>query len=625
MTKEELLRNIKESRDLNEKFESAHVTDLKTNIAFTEWLDSIEHDLANDIIPERIMTIISHNLDNLKLSDKLLIHVNEHIPYNEENYKRDRLDTILQSLEYKETYNLYRSVGFASKNTVLVGANGSGKTTLANALKKTLDIEDGIVIPAQKLLLVPTFDNIPTYKAEKEPFTNYQKKVLDDKKTFSARNQNDFPYDIAKEYGIEYRTVLALLIAERNHQRNDVIDKKVDGSQFLKSEFRTTIDTVIEIWNDLIPHRTMTIDPDSNLIIRYKHEEEEITYEAYKMSDGERIILYLAGRVMLAPKDGLIIVDEPEIYLHKTVVEKLWNRLEKERNDCIFLYLTHDLQFATSRVGVKSWIKSYEYPSNWDIQLIDENDIPEQLLFELLGSCKNILFCEGTKTTSLDRKIYDILFPDYVIYPLESCKDVINYTKAYNAIPNVNRKAYGLVDSDFRSKEEITDLRSNQIYTYKLAEIENLFLIESFLNSFINYHKWNGDIEKIKNGIISMLDSDKEMQVSNYVSSYVDYYYKIKHVAKGNTPKEVKDKLKAFNDCVDIDDIYKKRMTELVLYIEKKSYTKALAVYNNKGLCSIVEKELGIKDYIHKALDFLRIAPSEVINELRDFFPSELK
>lgn len=625
MIKEELLRKIKDNRDLNEKFESAHVTDIKTNIALTQWLDSIEHDLAYELIPERIMTIIGHNLDNLHLFDKLVIHTNEQIPYNEENYKRDRLDLIIQSFGYKESYNLYRSVGFAIKNTVIVGANGSGKTTLANTLKKTLDIEDGIVIPAQKLLLVPTFDSIPSYKSEVGTFSEYQKKIFDDKQTYIPKNKDDHPYEMAKAYASEYRKVLALLIAERNSKRNEFLDNIEDGTQIKKEDIKTTIDTVIEIWNELIPHREMALDSDCNLIIKYNDNGEEMQYQAYRMSDGERVILYLVGRILQAPKNGLIVVDEPEIFLHRTVVDKLWNRLEKEREDCTFIYMTHDLQFASSRVGLKSWIKSYDYPSSWDIQIIDDNEIPEQLLLELLGSCKKILFCEGNISTSLDKKIYDILFPDYMIYPLESCKDVINYTKAYNAIPNVNRKAYGLVDSDFRSKEEITVLRSNQIYTYKLAEIENVLLVEGFLKAFMNYHRWSGDIEIIKNDIISMLDRDKEMQVSNYVSSYIDYYYKIKHISKGNTKAEVKDKLKAFNDSVDIDDIYKKRMTELDLYIEKKSYSKVLAVYNNKGLCSIVEKELGIKDFMDKALDYLKIAPNEVINELREYFPSELK
>ena len=54
---------------------------------------------------------------------------------------------------------------------------------------------------------------------------------------------------------------------------------------------------------------------------------------------------------------------------------------------------------------------------------------------------------------------------------------MINYTKAYNAIPNTNTKALGLVDSDFRSLAEINDLKANGIFTYHVAEIENVFLV----------------------------------------------------------------------------------------------------------------------------------------------------
>ena len=340
------------------------------------------------------------------------------------------------------------------------------------------------------------------------------------------------------------------------------------------------------------------------------------------MSDGERIILYLVGRVMQAPEKSLVIVDEPEMYLHRTVVDKLWNRLEKERTDCTFIYMTHDLQFATSRVGVKSWIKSYEYPSKWDIQLIDDNDIPEQLFMELLGSCKQILFCEGTSTTSLDKKIYDVLFPNFIIYPLRSCKEVINYTKAYNAIPNANTKAYGLVDSDFRSKEEIAELQENNVYTCHVAEIENVFLVEEFIKSFIDYHNWIGD--KVKQEIIEKFDKDKELQTSLFLSAKIDYYYRKNHMPKGNSKAEVEKKMKDFNADIHIDQWYNERMREVELYIRNKSYTKVLAIYNNKGLCSVVEKELGIKDYHEKALEYLKRAPEQVVVKLRELFASEL-
>ncbi|GHV17087.1 hypothetical protein FACS1894169_11730 [Bacteroidia bacterium] len=71
-------------------------------------------------------------------------------------------------------------------------------------------------------------------------------------------------------------------------------------------------------------------------------------YQPIQMSDGEKVLLFLIAQVLQAPKDGFIVVDEPEMYLHKTILKKLWDRLEKERPDCLFIYLTHDLDFATS-------------------------------------------------------------------------------------------------------------------------------------------------------------------------------------------------------------------------------------------------------------------------------------
>lgn len=625
MKRDELLDKIHECRELNDRFESAHDIEMKPNAAIRVWLDEVERDLAEDFIPEKIREVISHNIEELGLNHRTAAYTDPNRVFHREQYENERIDLVLRSVQFRDTYRIYKSVGFAEKNTVLVGANGSGKTTLANTLRDTLNIQDGIVIPAQKLLVVPTFSNIPTYKAVKRQFDEYQKRISDDKQTFTVSDNNDFPSGLAREFGSEYRKVLSLLIAERNSKRNEVLDKKQDGTVFHKSEIKTTIDTVIEIWNELIPHREMAVDLDSNLIIKYRTGEEERNYEAYRMSDGERIILYLVGRIMQAPKNGLIIVDEPEVYLHRTVVDKLWNRLEKEREDCIFIYMTHDLQFATSRVGVKSWIKSYEYPSTWEIQVIADNEIPEQLLMELLGSCKQILFCEGNSTNSLDKKIFDVLFPNLIIYPLESCKEVISYTKAYNAIPNTNTKAYGLVDSDFRTPAEINDLKANDIFTYHVAEIENVFLAEDFLRAFMEYHRWSGDVEKIKSNIIALLDKNKEAQAANYVSARIDYFYRKNHMAKGNTKAEVEQRMKEFNDDIQLDKWYDYRLHELELYIKNQNYAKTIAVYNNKGLHAVVEQELGIKDYHEKALEYLKVAPEEVVEKLRNLFPEELR
>lgn len=624
MTKEELLAKIVETKELSEKLETAYAASLKPCEDLCKWLDFVSKDLNDNLIPERIKEIISHQIDDLSLqslSNKIYDLTNE---IERKAYEKERENFVLLCRKFSQTYQLFKSVGYVEKNTVIIGANGSGKTTLANKLKETLNVVDGIVIPAQKLLLVPTFNNLPSYKIESETFPQYQKKILDDKRAFISKSDDDMPYDIAREYTCEYRRVLALLISERNYKRNDTLNKKKDGSIFEKSVFNTTFDKVVEIWNDLITHRTMYLDAESIPYIKYEKNGEETSYEAHKMSDGERIILYLVARVMQAPQNGLIVVDEPEMFLHRTVVDKLWDKLEKERNDCTFIYMTHDLQFATSRVGVKSWIKEYAYPSTWDIQLIDDSAIPEQLLMELLGSCKKVLFCEGTTKTSLDKKIFNELFPDYSIYPLESCKEVISYTKAFNAIPNTNTKAIGIVDSDFRSKEEIADLKTHHIFTYDVAEIENIFLVEAFLKAFKDHHQFDGDVENIKAGIIDLLDTNKESQCSNYVTAQIDYHYRKFHVRKGNTKDGVEKNLEMFNKDIHIDEWYNDRMNMINFFLQKKKYEKVIKVYNNKGLHTVVEKEFGITNYHNMALAFLKKASEEVKDELRKLFPIEV-
>lgn len=90
-----------------------------------------------------------------------------------------------------------------------------------------------------------------------------------------------------------------------------------------------------------------------------------------------------------------MIIDEPELHLHKALMVRLWNRLEEERTDCTFIYITHDLDFAVSKIASKTiWIKSYQN-NNWNWELLEPNGvIPENLYLEVLGSRKPILFVE---------------------------------------------------------------------------------------------------------------------------------------------------------------------------------------------------------------------------------------
>lgn len=531
----------------------------------------------------------------------------------------DRIFT--HSVFLDKTYYLLKSIGFAKSNVVLIGANGSGKTTFANSIREQLEATDnGIVIPAQKLLVFPTYTVIPSHKNASAHFYQRQKEVLDDKKTFDAAKPDDFPYELSKKYGSELMTLTSYLLGDRSARFSRYCTTVNEGDVVKKSDFRSILDDVMEVWNNLIEHRTLYCDDSFNLHIKY----DDKSYPAYKMSDGEREIFYVVGRVLSAKESSLIVIDEPELHLHKAILNKLWDTLENKRNDCLFVYLTHDVDFASTRNAKRCWLKSYNAGvfEHWDIEPVISDEIPEALLMRLLGSRKKILFCEG-KDGSLDRSIFEAIFPDFTITPVATCKDVINYTRAFNKIKTKYAEAYGLIDRDFRDGAQLEKLETENVFSYDVAEVENLFLLEDFINGFAVFKNEEINVDEIKSRVLRMLENEVEKQAALYVSSCIDFYFKESHLNKGLTKDDINNNFQQFISGIQIEKWYSDRINELNAIIINKDYRKAIMVFNHKGLHSAVESVMGIKSYSKRAIDYLRRC-EEAKSALREVFPAIL-
>ena len=582
-------------------------------------LSEIKNDIEKNIVPEDFYVKIYSILSQVYIEENEIS-----VGTSWESYKKRLLDIDLNRLiSINFIYKFYKKLNFISDNTVVVGANGSGKSTLASTIKNNFSEKVGIVIPAQKLLIIPTFDSVPNLEKSISEYRKFEANIIDSKITYNLSYNDTIPYEETRKYGADYKYILNAFFAEKTHTES-IIHRKLKENRCVNIEEYSPIklDKAINIWNFLIEHREMFYDDNNNLKIKVKESLEE--YPAYKMSDGEKNIFFLIGRVLLASDDAIIIIDEPEMYLHKAIVNKLWDILEGERRDCKFIYLTHDLEFASSRKANKYWIKDFQFPSKWEIKPIPENDIPDSLLMKILGSRKKILFCEGKKS-SLDIQIYEILFPNYTIIPLEGCSNVINYTRAFNKISNKNSTAIGIVDRDFRTDAQIHKFSSENIYVYSVAEVENLFLLEDFIQIFAKNKKERIDIENLKEKVIDKLEKDKELQISNYVTSYINYVFSEEHVKKAENKQEIENNFHKFITKIEIDELYNKRREEIEKIINEKDYSKAIKVYNNKGLLDVVENLLRYKPntYRFKALDILR-EEEDIQQILRAVFPQEI-
>ncbi|MBW7912301.1 MAG: ATP-binding protein [Taibaiella sp.] len=529
-------------------------------------------------------------------------HVEQHVSPN--------LRTTIKKLEI--TVKLFIQLNFFSDNIVAIGANGSGKSSLSIIFKEILG-KNGVSISAQRILLIPKLEHVQN--------TTEASKTLREYQTRDKTNKDDnYSY-----LNSEFRVILNNLIAE-NVASNSQFRKKAreayDSGHAIPPPEMTNLEKALILWNGLIEHRRLTCEDGINIVV---HTPNGDTYQPVKMSDGEKVTLFLIAQALQAPKNGFIVIDEPEIYLHKAILKKLWDKLEQERNDCIFIYLTHDLDFAASRINSKKlWIKSFNHPDEWIFEPLPTDELPETLLMELLGSRKTILFCEGDKG-SLDEQILNIIYPNLTITPVGSCFNVVNYTRAFNKLKTATTTAIGIIDTDYRTPAEILQLNADGIYNYKVAEIENLLLDETLLTLLSQQlMKEKTVVDELKEALLNKLHSDRELNIAHYISSRVNYTFKASHVAKGNTSDEVKDNLMAFNATVNIDEWYAEREAMLNNITNTKNYHQAILAYNNKGLKGLANRIFKIHDFTESALKLLQ-RNQEAQKALKKHFPPEIE
>ncbi|WP_323586749.1 DUF4435 domain-containing protein [Aliarcobacter butzleri] len=496
---------------------------------------------------------------------------------------------------------------FYNHNMVFIGANGAGKSSFANDLKKHLN-NHCVAISAQRILNIPINSHIENISSVQHQVKQKQIKDISNK-------NSDYVRVITDEFSI----LLKNLFSENYEVAHKLKEACQNGHT--PPKIKSLLDEVIIIWNELINHRIIQSKDGMNLSVKTSDGDE---YEANKMSDGEKVVLFCVGQVLLAPQNSFIIVDEPELFLNKNIVNKLWDKLEILRNDCRFMYLTHDLDFAVNRNALKFWIKSYN-TNAFEFDEIENNEIPQPLVMELLGSQKPILFCEGKNDgKSHDIKILSILFPQFNIKPVDSCFNVINYTKAFNNMKNISIKAYGLIDSDFHSTPRLASLESEGIFNFGFSEIENLCLDEELFKEFANsITAQDNAFEKIKDSVFDELEKEKVKQSSQYVNSKIDYYYKDSHINKSKTLDELKTNFNSFNEPIKIEEWFNSRIVEIDKILEEKNYINAIQIFNHKGLIKKANEALQISDYIPRLIRYIDLN-RESVKHLLKYFHSTL-
>jgi ABC-type cobalamin/Fe3+-siderophores transport system ATPase subunit len=470
-----------------------------------------------------------------------------------------------------------------NNSLIIIGANGSGKSKLGAWIERQ-DMEKIHRVGAQRSLNFEEYIQLKSFEqAENLLFYGTSTKEA------SKRQRWDNGYRMTTQLLNDYENVLAALIAMKNNQNDafikDCKEREINGQQHSDAP-ETVIDTLKKMWKNVFSQRDIDFD-DAKVTAKLSRQGAlPISYKGNEMSDGERVGLYLIAQCLCIPPEKTIIIDEPEIHLHRSIMNRLWIEIEKTRPDCFFIYITHDTQFAANhRQAKKIWVKGFD-GSNWDLEEILESALPEQLLLDILGNRKKVLFVEGT-SGSYDTKLYSEIYDDYYVVPCGSCSTVISQAKAIQNTPQLHDlECYGLIDRDYRSDREIESLKEHGIYTLKVAEVENLFLVEEVLGIVNDIEGFQDDtrIDAVKNYIINdRFSKEINQQILESVSHEIQYRLMTTIISRTNE-EEAKYALSSIRDNISYDQIKHEQEEKFKGILVSKGYKEILAVFNRKDL-----------------------------------------
>ncbi len=253
----------------------------------------------------------------------------------------------------------------------------------------------------------------------------------------------------------------------------------------------------------------------------------------------------------------------------------------------MFVYITHDLDFAASRIGATTvWLKEYD-GSQWDWELVPAQEgIPEQMLLSVLGSRKKVLLTEGDRS-SLDFAIYSRAYPERTVLPMGGCSDVIAATKTLNLMSSVHHLApAGLIDRDYRDDSSVSVLQRKEVHVLAVHEVEQLLLTEAVIEAVaksLAIEEYLSIIESIKTFVFNKVENNFDLAAARLAANRIQLALSNLDTGVRNE-NALKSEFSRLITEAEPTKIYAETSKELRDALDQKDYRAVLRLYSDKGL-----------------------------------------
>lgn len=383
---------------------------------------------------------------------------------------------------------------------------------------------------------------------------------------------------------------------------------------------KSRLDKVTEVWEHIFP---------GNKIVRkggrvlFSTGSGDDLIDTSRLSQGEKTVLYYLGAVTFAMRDAVIFIDSPSLFIHPSITRILWDTIERMRPDCTFIYNSVDVDFITSRSGNTCvWVKRYDSEQRaWDYTILEHTPISDDLMVELAGSRRPVLFIEGDERHSIDMRLYTAVFRERTVRPLGSCNKVIETTRTFNDLSAMHQlQSMGIVDRDRRTDAEVEYLRRKQIMVPDVAEIENIFLLPVVIKTMANLRGRDGAkiLSAVKRDIIKLFRHHIDEQALQHTRHKIKRDVECRIDAKFSCITAMETHITTLINKLRPRAYFNEMRRYFTFIAENSDYENILRVFNHKPMmaeCN-VHGRLGFRspaDYINAVLETLQHDKKESI------------
>ena len=357
----------------------------------------------------------------------------------------------------------------AGDKVFIMGANGTGKSSLMQKVYSS------------------NFTNARWISAHRQTFFNSNKLDFSpsQKQSYEENMQSNDMQIYARwkdDYANQRASIPIYDLINLDHVRNRAITLELENHNIKAAESLCQKDNPIKVINELLRFSNIPIEisfSESNQVVATK--SGGTSYSIAELSDGERNALLIAANVLTVKSGTLVLIDEPERHLHRSIISPLLTHLFSKRDDCAFIVSTHDVMLPLDNPNARTLLirgctYAGSYVNGWDIDNVEpEAQIDDEIKKDILGARKKILFVEG-KENSLDKPLYSLIFPNISVIAKSNCRDVedtVSSIRGSNHLHWVH--AWGIIDNDRRSESDLNKLKEKGIYALPVISVESIY------------------------------------------------------------------------------------------------------------------------------------------------------